>query len=353
MSVGGTGPEPRERGRQAGSPTEIPASGWLDVVHRTVSQAKQDRVALLAAGVAFFFFLALVPLLVVVVSIYGILANPAQIRQFASDALAAAPREVRRLVTSQLESIARSSNGRALFGAIVAIVVALWSASTGVAFLVSAVNAAFEEEDRRKAWRRRGLSLCLTLAALAFGIVAVLVIAVLPSALADSDLASGTRWAIDILRWPLLAGGMLLGLAVLYRLAPDRSDARWAWVTPGALLGVVIWLAASLLFSLYAANFGRFQATYGSLASIVVLLLWLFVSAYAVLLGAELNAELERQTFRDTTTGPALPLGDRGAHAADTVGASRPERPRRRFPGWGARRPKRRAVASQPDVTPP
>jgi membrane protein len=245
---------------------------------------------------------------------------------------------VRQLVTSKLQTIARSSNGRAIFGVIVGILVALWSASTGVAHLVSAVNAAFDEEDRRKAWRRRGLSVCLTLGVLAFGVVAVVVIAVLPSALAGSDLAAGTRWAIDVLRWPLLAGGMLVGLAVLYRFAPDRSDARWVWVTPGALLGVGIWLAGSGLFSLYAANFGRFQATYGSLASIVVLLLWLFVSAYAVLLGAELNAESERQTFRDTTTGPALPLGDRGAYAADTVGPSRPGRAWRL--GGGARRRK-------------
>jgi membrane protein len=333
----GSGPEPQDRGRQASTPTDVPPSGWLDIVRRTLAEAKQDRVTLLAAGVAFFFFLALVPLLVVIVSMYGMLASPAEIRQFASDFLAAAPREVRQLVTSQLQTIARSSNGRAIFGAIVGILVALWSASTGVSHLVAAVNAAFDEEDRRRAWRRRGLSLCLTLGALAFGVVAVVVIAVLPSALAGSDLAAGTRWAIDILRWPLLAGGMLVGLAVLYRFAPDRSDARWAWVTPGALLGVGIWLAGSALFSLYAANFGRFQATYGSLASIVVLLVWLFVSAYAVLLGAELNAESERQTFRDTTTGPALPLGNRGAYAADTVGPSRPRRPWR-LPG-GAGRP--------------
>ena len=150
----GSGPEPQDRGRQASSPTDVPRSGWLDIAHRTVVEAKQDRVTLLAAGVAFFFFLALVPVLLVVVSIYGLLASPEQIRQFASDALAAAPREVRHLVTSQLETIARSSNGRALFGVIVGIVIALWSASTGVSHLVSAVNVAFDEEDRRKTWRR-------------------------------------------------------------------------------------------------------------------------------------------------------------------------------------------------------
>ena len=335
----GSGPEPQGRGRQANSPTEVPPSGWLDVLRRTVSEAKQDRVTLLAAGVAFFFFLALVPLLVVVVSMYGLLASPAEIRQFASDWLAAAPREVRRLVTSQLETIARTSNGRAVFGVIAGVLVALWSASTGVSHLVAAVNAAFDEVDQRKAWRRRGLSLGLTLGSLAFGVLAIVLIAVLPSALADSDFATGTRWVIDVLRWPLLAGGMLVGLAVLYRWAPDRSDARWVWVTPGTLLGLVIWLGGSGLFSVYAANFGRFQATYGSLASIVVMLLWLFVSAYAVIMGAEFNAESERQTFRDTTTGPARPLGDRGAYAADTVGRSR-RSPRRWLRRPGARRGK-------------
>ena len=318
-------PASNHRGRHADSPAEIPAPGWRDILERTLAESKQDQVTLLAAGVAFYFFLALVPALVVAVSIYGLVASPSDIRQFASDTLSAAPREVRQLVTAQLESVARTGDAKVGISAAIAVVIALWSAASGMGHLVDAVNAAFDEQDRRGLVRRRALSLLLTVAAFAFGVGSVLVIAGLPSLLADTALAGGARLLIGVLRWPVLALGMLVGLAVLYRVAPDRDHARWAWVTPGAVVAMVLWICGSLLFSLYAANLGRFQATYGSLASIVVLLLWLFLTAFAVIIGAELNAELERQTTKDTTTGPRAPLGERDAYAADTVGPSKHE----------------------------
>jgi membrane protein len=315
----------RNRGRQAKSPTDVPAPGWRDVLHRTIAEAKQDRISLLAAGVAFYFFLALVPALVVAVSVYGLIADPADIRRFVSETLSAAPTEVRQLVTAQLRGIVRSGNTTAGISAVIATIVALWSASSGMGHLVEAVNAAFDEEDHRSFVRKRALSLVLTIAAFAFGIAAIIGIAVLPSLLADTPLSDGARVVIGVLRWPVLAIGMLVGLAVLYRTAPHRKAARWTWVTPGAIVAVVIWTGGSLLFSLYAANLGRFQATYGSLASIAVLLLWLFLTALAIILGAELDAELERQTMKDTTEGPEKPMGQREAYAADTLGPSRHE----------------------------
>ncbi len=314
-----------DRGRHAESPTEVPASGWRDIMDRTLAEAKQDRVSLLAAGVAFFFFLALVPALAVAVSVYSLLASPADIREFVADTLSAAPREVRQLVTAQLESVVRSGSATTGASAVLAAVVALWSASSGMAHLVEAINVAFDEKNDRKFVRKRALALVLTIGALLFGITAVALITILPSVLANTALGDPARWAINVLRWPILALGMLIGLAVLYRTAPDRDDPRWQWVTPGAVVAVLLWIGGSLLFSVYAANFGRFQATYGSLASIVVLLLWLFVTAFAVIIGAEINAELERQTVKDTTKGAASPMGRRDAYAADTLGPSRHE----------------------------
>jgi membrane protein len=298
----------------------VPARGWRDVLTRTAAEMKDDHATLLSAGVAFYFFLALVPALIVAVAVFGIVADPADVRRLAQDALRAAPQEVRDLVVEQLRAVTRSSAGRLSLGALLGVVVALWSASSGMGHLVEAVNAAFDEHDDRGFVRRRLIALGLTLGAMAFAAVALFLIAVLPSLLADTALDDGVRLAVDVLRWPLLAVGFLLGIGVLYRVGPDRDAPRWRWVTPGALLAMVIWIAGSLLFSLYAANLGRFQATYGALASIIVLMLWLLLTAFAVIAGAEVNAELERQTRRDSTEGPPRPMGARGAHAADTLG---------------------------------
>jgi membrane protein len=145
-------------------------------------------------------------------------------------------------------------------------------------------------------------------------------VALLPAAVAGSSLGTPARWAISIVRWPALAAGFLLGLAVLYRIAPNRENAKWRWLTPGAALATVLWLAGSLLFSLYTASFASYNETYGALGAVVITMLWLQLSAFAILLGAEINAELEHQTAEDSTTGPERPLGQRGATMADTIG---------------------------------
>lgn len=275
--------------------TEVPALGPRDVIARTVAEMKKDHAVLLAAGVAFYFFLALVPMLIVAVAIFGLVADPSDVRRLTEDALRAAPQEVRDLVVEQLRAVTRSSAGRLSLGALLGVVVALWSASSGMGHLIEAVNAAFDERDERGFVRRRLIALALTLAAIAFAVVALLVIAVLPSLLADTSLDDGVRLLVNVLRWPLLALGFLVGVGVLYRVGPDRVVPRRRWVTLGALVSVGIWIAGSLLFSVYAANLGRFQATYGALASIVVLMLWLLLTALAVIAGAELDAELERR----------------------------------------------------------
>jgi len=308
-----------DRGREADVPTDIPMRGWLDVARRVKAEATKDDVSLLAGGAAFFALLALVPALVALVSCYGLVASETTVTEQVGNVLGAAPTEVRNLVEEQLRSIVRGSAGGASLAAIAGIVLALWSASSGMSHLIGAINLAYDERESRGFVRLRAMSLALTLGALVFLVVAFGVIAVLPAALAKTGLGVRARVAVNVVRWVVLLVGMLIGLGVLYRYGPDRNAPRWSWASPGAIVATAGFIVTSLLFSLYTANFGRYNETYGTLGAIVVVMLWLYLTAMMVILGAELNAELERQTRRDSTVGPPRPLGERGAYAADTV----------------------------------
>jgi membrane protein len=316
---------PQEHGRDAKTPTQIPARGWKDVLHRLKQEAKEDQLPFLAGGVAFFALIALVPAMVALVSLFGLVADPSEVQRQVEDTLAGAPAEVRDLVQSQLEGITQASSTGLGIGLVVGVALALWSASAGVVNLIGAINRVYDEQETRSFIPLRGLAILLTLGAIVMIAGAFLVVTVLPAAVADSSMGAAARWAIAILRWPALAVGFMVGLAVLYRLAPDRQNAGWRWITPGALAATVLWLAGSALFSLYTASFASYNETYGALGAVVITMLWLQLSAFAVLAGAELNAELEHQTAEDSTTGPEQPLGQRGATMADTVGAAAPQ----------------------------
>jgi membrane protein len=263
---------------------------------------------------------------VALVSIYGLVADPADIERNIEDTLAAAPEEVRELVSSQLSSIVDSSSSGLGLGVVVGIALALWSASSGVKHLIAAVNRAYDEEESRGFLKLRGLALALTLAAIVAMAVAVAALVVAPAALDDSGSEGAVRMALLIVRWPLFALLALASLAVVYRYAPDRDAPRWSWVSAGAVIATVLWVVASVGFSNYTSNFGSYNETYGALGAVVVVMLWLLITAFVVIAGAEVNAELERQTYADTTRGRERPMGEREAYAADTVGrASGPE----------------------------
>jgi membrane protein len=306
-------------GRDADRPEQIPPRGWLQVVMRVKAEAKADNASLLAGGVAFFALLAVVPLLVAVLSIWAIFASPADATRLIRDLASGLPHSAQRLVSEQLRNIASRSNRGLGITAIVSLVIALWSSSSGTKHLIEAVNTAYDEEEERGLVRVRALALALTGGAVVFLLVAIGLIAVLPSALDDAGVPDAVRTAIEIAIWPALGVMMMLALAVLYRVAPDREDAKWRWVSWGAVLATVLWLVGSALFALYASNFGSYDQTYGSLGGVIVMMLWLYITALVVVLGAELNAALETQTVRDSTTGPERPLGRRGAEAADSV----------------------------------
>jgi membrane protein len=306
-------------GSDAERPSEIPAHGWLQIAKRVRDEAKADNVSLLGGGVAFFALLAIVPLLVAVLALWGIFADPVDATRLIRDLASGLPRSAERLVTQQLRNIATRSNTGLGVTAVVSLVVALWSASSGTKHLIEAVNTAYDEEENRGFVRVRALAVGLTLGAVAFVLLAIGLIAIVPSALADAGVPQGVRLLVNVAIWPVLGVLMIMGLAVLYRLAPDRDDPQWRWVSWGAVLATVLWLVGSAGFALYASNFGSYDQTYGSLGGVIVLMLWLYITAFVVVIGAEINAALETQTARDSTIGPERPLGQRGAHAADTV----------------------------------
>jgi len=310
------------RGQLVDQPTDIPPRRLRDVLARVRSQAKVDHIPLLSAGVAFYALLALVPAIVAVVSIYGLVADPNQVRAQIVNALRAAPREVRELVSAQLESIASSSGASTLVALIIGIVAALWSASAGIGHLIVALNVAYEEAETRGVVRRRATALLFTIGAIAFVVVAVGVIGFLPALVAKTNLGAPGRFAIGIVRWLVLLAGLLAGLAVLYHYGPDRDEAKWRWASPGAIVAGTLWLVGSLLFSLYTANFAKYNETYGSLGAVVVLMLWLFLTSLSVIVGAEVNAEMERPAQRADDSpilaDPALVTAQTTPRTADT-----------------------------------
>jgi membrane protein len=310
-----------DRGRTADSPTDIPARGWRDILKRTFAQVKSDNVPVVAGGVAFYIFLALVPALLAVILVYGLVADPRDVSRQIGDYLNALPTDARDLILKQLKLVTEQDTGGLGVGLVASVFAAIYSASKGMQGLIAALNVAYDEEETRKFVKLRLTTLGLTLAVIVGAALGVGGMALLGSL--ASDLGTAGEVALTVLRWPLLAAVLVLGLAALYRYAPDRDPARWRWVTPGAILATVLWVLGSVAFSIYTSVAGNFNKTYGTLGTVAVLLLWLLLSAYVIILGAEFDSEAERQTARDSTTGPRAPLGQRDAYAADTVAAGR------------------------------
>jgi membrane protein len=315
----------RDRGRQATRPGEVGTRGWLDVLKRTRRGIRDTHASIIAAGVAFYGFLALVPAVIALVIVYGLVANPADVKDQIGSFASAAPRDAQRLLTNQLTSITREARGGASIGALIAIAGAIWVASSGMAALDTGLTVVNRETETRGFVKRRLLALILTVFAVLGVLLMLALVVALPSVLQSIDVGDIGRVVIGLARWVLLAALLLFGLGVIFRYGPQRRRPRWRWVTPGTIVAVAVGLAVSIGFSIYVTLMGNYNKTYGSLGAIIVLLLWLYFMAYAVLFGAAMNAELERQTERDTTAGADQPMGERGAHVADTVGPTRKE----------------------------
>jgi membrane protein len=309
-----------EHGRQADTPQEIPPRGWKDIAKRTAKEVKQDQVPLLGAGVAFYALLSLFPAIIAGVSIYGLVADPATVRDQISKLTEMLSPETAKIVGTQLQQVTSGAGGALGLATVIGILTALWSASSGMKALITGVNLAYDENESRKFVKLRGLAILLTLGAMVLMAIALALIVAFP-ALADSW-PTMLRWTVGVLRWVLLAALLIAGLAALYRYAPDRDEPKWSWVSWGSGIATLLWILASIGFSIYANSFGNYNKTYGALAGIIILMFWLYLTAVIVLVGAELNTEMELQTAKDTTKGPQEPMGERGGHAADHVAGS-------------------------------
>lgn len=289
-----------EPGAEAERPLQVPARGWAQIFKRAFRKAKDDGISLAAAGVAFYAFLAIFPAMLAALAIYGLVAEPAQVQQQVAAISGPLPEQARSILRQQLTSLTSTQQGALTLGLVLSVLLALWSASGGVAGLMQAINLAYGERETRGFVKRRGTALLLTLGAIVFVLLSVALVAVLPAVLSSIGLSGIARLGVQVARWVLLIVFVLIALAVTYRFAPARRAPRLRWTTPGALLATVLWIVGSALFSLYVTNFGRYEKTYGAIAGVIILLLWLYLSGYIVLLGAEINAEAEHQTTRDT-----------------------------------------------------
>jgi membrane protein len=308
------------RGREARAPAQIPARGWKDILWRVLCAIPADRILSTSGGVAFFALLALFPALATIVSLYGLVADARTIAGHLSLLAGILPGGVLSLVGDQVTRIAGQGGDTLGIAFILGLLIAFWSANSGVAALFDALNVVYKEQEKRSFLRFYATTFLVTLGAIGFIIGAIAAVVVAPLVLSFIGVVTPADRLLALLRWPVLLGALVLGLAVLYRYGPSRRDAKWRWVTWGSALAALLWLGASMLFSWYVANFDSYNRTYGALGAAVGFMTWIWLSAVIILLGAELNAEMEHQTAQDTTAGAPKPLGRRGAHMADHVG---------------------------------
>lgn len=307
------------RGREAHKPTDIPAPGWKEILVRVYKEFTRDRVLLVAAGATFYLLLAMVPAMTAFISVYGLFADPATVQQhiaFINDYVPGGGQEI---IGEQLTRLSQQPNTGLGIALAVSLAIALWSANAGMKALFEAMNVAYDEREKRGFVKLTLTSLTFTIGAIILLLAIIGVVVVMPLVVEMIGLGAMTELLVKIGSAIVLIIAMLLALSALYRWGPSRSEAKWKWVTPGAVIAVVIAMIGSLLFSWYVANFGSYNETYGSLGAIIGFMTWLWIMTAFIITGGEINAEMEHQTRRDTTTGPEQPLGTRGAEMADSV----------------------------------
>jgi membrane protein len=317
-----TPPPSKDRvGREADRPLEIPPRGWWQILKRVAKQFSAHRLMATAAGITFYALLALFPALAALVSLYGMFADPNTISQQLNDLSGVIPGGGMQIIGEQVRHLAATSNSALGVGLIVGLLTSLWSANQGMKAIFDALNVVYDEAEKRGFFKLTAITLLFTLGTLVFVLMAIAAVIALPIALGFIGLSGIADVLIRVLRWPLLMVGVALYLSVVYRFGPSRNEPRWRWVTCGGSIAAVLWVVVSVLFSWYVASFGSYNKTYGSLGAAVGFMTWIWLSSTVVLLGAEVNAEMEHQTARDSTPGPPKPLGARGARKADTVAA--------------------------------
>ncbi|WP_375775965.1 YihY/virulence factor BrkB family protein [Bradyrhizobium sp. ma5] len=324
-SVLGRAPEPeladaQDRGRLAHTPLLIPGAGWKDILLRTYRQIDEDRLLATAAGVVFYGLLAIFPAITALVSSYGLFADPSTISSNLQSLALLLPEGSFAIVQDQIARVLAKGTSTLGFTFAVGLLVAIWSANAGMKAIFDALNVVYEEREKRGFVKLNLMSLSFTIAALVSVMLMVGAVVVVPLLLQQVGLGTRAELIIRFGRWPILVLLLLVALAVLYRYGPSRNTPRWQWLSVGAVAAAMLWLIGSALLSWYLANFGDYNATYGSLGAAIGLMTWMWMSAIIVLCGAELNSEIEHQAAIDSSEGRREPLGASGAMIADTVG---------------------------------
>ena len=317
---------PPSRGRRAARPAQIPGGGWLDILWRVKEQLADDRVGLLSAGIAFYALLSVFPAIAAVISLWALVLDPQDMARQIAELARLVPPEAAGLIEEQAREIGDNTPTGLSLTAFGSLAVALFAASKGVRGLIIALNLVYGEEERRGPLGRLLVVASLTLGLIALTLVTIVVVALFPLVSGQLGLAGAPAMLVGLARWSALLLVMMAVIAVLYRFAPYRSSPRWEWVSVGTVTATLLWILGSAGLSLYVGRMATLSQLYGSLGAVVVLMLWFWLSAFVVLLGAEINGEMERQTHCDTTVGETRPLGERGAFVADTLGPRRPWR---------------------------
>ncbi len=290
---------------------------------RVKTEISRANLTLIAAGVSFYAFVAIPSALAALVALYGLAFDPAEVGRQVQSTAGLLPDEAVKLLSEQLDALTKHSSSTLGVGFAISLGLALWGSRSATSSLITAINVAYKEEERRGFIRFQLAALGLSAGLVLFAVISLALVAVLPAVIDLLPLGEAGKLATSILRWPVLVTLVTIGLAGVYRWAPCRAEPKWRWVSWGAVAASLLWLIGSALFSVYVTEFASYDKSYGSLGAVVVLLMWLYLSSFAILLGAELNAEIEHQTARDSTTGRPKEMGHRGARMADTIGAAR------------------------------
>ena len=305
------------RGEEAQWPHQIPLKGWLDIGKRVWHEMKIDHVQIVSAGVGFYFFLSIFPTIVAAISIYSLVLEPSQIQEQVSRLNLVMPDQAYGMITDFLRPILEQSKKEIGWGLFVSVMISIWSANKGTSALFQGINIAYDEIDNRGIIKKNLLTLLFTLAGLVIGLLSLLIVIFFPLLIDDIGLPAQIEKALTWLRWVILGFILIFTLSVVYKIAPNRRSPRFRWVSWGAIIGTILWLGGSMLFSWYVSNFGSYADLYGSFAAVAILLLWLFLTSFIILIGAEINSEMEHQTRYDTTIGEERPMGQRNAWHAD------------------------------------
>ncbi len=305
-------------GEDAEAPQQIPARGWWAVAKRAGAGFNEDRIMAEAASITFYGLLALFPAIASLISIYGLFTDPSHLTAQLAGLNGLVPDGGIDIIKQQVSALTSSGSKALGFGAIVGLLTSVWSANAGMKSLFDAMNVVYHEHEKRSFVRLTLISLCFTLGAIAFLILALFAIVALPIIFAFVGLGSVADTLLDLGRWPVMLVVLAGALGLIYRYGPSRNTARWQWISWGAAAAAVGWVLVSAGFSFYVSHFGSYNKTYGSLGAVVGFMTWIWISSIVILMGAELNAELEQQTGRDSTIGPDKPIGTRGAVKADT-----------------------------------